>query len=130
MKANEIQIGDFVLYSNALAKVVEVNDMSKTAWFKVRATVKDDVKALEPITLTNEFFEKNGFKKTKDEKYCMCDDYCELSAEEYSDSIWLICCSDIECNLPVQKIMVSYVHQLQQFLRLCGEENMANSLKV
>lgn len=85
---------------------------------------------IEPIPITAEILEKNGFKKTTDEKYYMCDDYSELSAEEYSDSIWLICCSDIECNLPVQKIMVSYIHQLQQFLRLCGNENLANNFKI
>ena len=76
------------------------------------------------------YTKNKSLKKTTDEKYYMCDDYSELSAEEYSDSIWLICCADLECNLPVQKVMVSYVNQLQQFLRLCGEENLAKSLKV
>lgn len=123
MKVSEIQIGDWVEWMGNKCKVDLPLLMTE---YQDNA----DSNNVKPIPLTAEILEKNGFKKTTDEKYYMCDDYSELSAEEYSDSIWLICCSDIECNLPVQKIMVSYINQLQQFLCLCGEENLAKSLKV
>lgn len=125
MKANELMIGDLVIDKtlNAPHRVT-----AQDIFLLAENTINEN--NFEPIPLTAEILEKNGFKKTTDEKYYMCDDYSELSAEEYSDSIWLICCSDIECNLPVQKIMVSYIHQLQQFLRLCGLNELADNFKI
>lgn len=134
MKINELMIGDWVLFNGNPKKVTSlfVTDLGvdQIYVFEKTCQVGTISEYVEPIPLTAEILEKNGFKKTTDEKYCMCDDYYELSAEEYSDSIWLICCADLECNLPVQKVMVSYVNQLQQFLRLCGLSDLADNFKI
>ena len=134
MKANELQIGDIVIKRNkepiCIFEIDDYRGVINNEPDGYDSETNINIDEIEPIPLTAEILEKNGFKKTTDEKYYMCDDYSELSAEEYSDSIWLICCADLEYNLPVQKIMVSYVHQFQQFLRLCGEENLANHLTI
>lgn len=75
------------------------------------------------IPITPEILEKNGFVK----KRCgMCDvfewedEYNRIAIDEFSDSVWEVesCC--YEFDFPICRARVSFVHELQHALRLCG----------
>ena len=83
---------------------------------------------VQPIPLTAELLEKNGFRKTGPDgaphlqSYVLAGDYEDVYAKEINDGTWKIDVDCTEFNLPRQTAMVSYVHQLQNWFRLCGIE--------
>lgn len=79
---------------------------------------------LEPIPLTAEILEKNGFE-TEDAKeggFVICDDYYDIFIYEWSDSIWVARYESTEMYIPFEQATMSYVHELQHFLRTSGIE--------
>jgi hypothetical protein len=74
---------------------------------------------LEPIPLTPEILEKNFEKKTF---YGIYDDYFDLDIWEYSDGLYIVTYHSCEFNIPDQTIHLSWVHELQHFMRHCGIE--------
>lgn len=77
---------------------------------------------LEPIPLTPEILEKN-FGEAINGGYFEGDEFYELFIIEVTDGTWIIKHDNIEfSNIPRQQVMVSYVHELQHALRLCGIE--------
>ena len=83
---------------------------------------------LDPIPLTQEILEKNGFlyKKLKcigdNEIWRIEDDYYDIDIYDWSDSIWVFRYDCTEMSLPHTQVVMSYVHELQHALRLCGIE--------
>lgn len=119
MKANELMIGDFVrtIYSQKIVKVKEV----KQSCIYTEGNGYE-YNEIEPIPLTIEILERNGFKKddTLEKMY-----YCN----------WSICNDCISYDKETKEIRIfytlgrlvfvqplSYVHLLQHALRLCGIE--------
>lgn len=76
---------------------------------------------LTPIALTTTILEKNGFVQ-KGPIFVFADDYFDISIHELTDSIWTVTHHNCEMSLPDQRVHISYVHELQHFLRLCGVE--------
>lgn len=76
---------------------------------------------LIPIALTPAILEKNGFQQ-KGPVLVLPDDYYDISIHELTDSIWTVTHHNCEMSFPDQRVHVSYVHELQHFLRLCGVE--------
>lgn len=74
---------------------------------------------LEPIPLTPEILEKNFERKTF---YGIYDDYYDLDIREYSDGLYIATYHSCEFNIPDQTIHLSWVHELQHFMRHCGIE--------
>ena len=69
--------------------------------------VKNTVgKGLDPIPLTPDIFEKNGFKDIDKEEHCEGYDIYWTNGDGYS--------------INVQDLHLHYVHELQHALRLCG----------
>ena len=145
MKANDLMIGDWVQVAKDVCikkgTIVKVRSIDGDNSFPEKglkgcATCEpiDDrtisggvwVEYLEPIPLTPEILEKNGFIKNVLRKnvlvYVFSDneDYYTLVIDEYSDSIWRLEYTNNEFNTPITRIMFSYVHELQHALRLCG----------
>lgn len=80
---------------------------------------------LDPIPLTPEILEKNGFGYFSiggAENWYIKDDYYNLHICEWSDSIWVLRYDSTEMNIPCTKVTFSYIHELQHALRLCGIE--------
>jgi hypothetical protein len=83
---------------------------------------------LEPIPLTEEFFEKNGFKKVdydylepnllfeSDDKRIQITD-----VNNSGDGYWYVHVDNEDYDT-IGRCDVKYVHQFQQLLRLCGYE--------
>lgn len=76
---------------------------------------------LEPILLTSEILEKNGFKEDSTHNlWLLTDDYYDVIVKEWSDSIWVFRYDNTEVNIPHEQIIFSYVHSLQHAFRHCG----------
>lgn len=81
---------------------------------------------VQPIPLDTRQFEMNGFRKTGPDgaphlqSYVLAGDYEDVYAEEINDGTWKVDVDCTEFDLPRQTAMVSYVHQLQNWFRLCG----------
>ena len=80
----------------------------------------------EPIPITNELLEKNGFKRLVDknvgERWWIDDDYFDVIVYEWSDSIWVFRYDGTEMNTPHEQRVIGYLHELQHAFRDCGIE--------
>ena len=143
MKANDLMIGDWVWYDNQPYQIRQLGIFGENR-------DGDDYPAvcvgrpngvglilerneIEPISLTQEILEKNGFSSLNDEMFSACE------TETYSNQELKIYLSHIGCEYnPVQLVVYmgyepqervvlrmmpcQYVHELQHALRLCKIE--------
>ena len=116
MKANELMIGDLIRMDKAILHVTKL-------------TYGSDYDNCEPIPLTAEILEKNGFVRysTIVNGYVY---YIGDSIDYYLDYTCLdrSLCIKTECYLFDGE--VKYVHELQHALRLCGLNDLADNFKV
>lgn len=83
-------------------------------------------KDFEPIEITPEILEKNGFEKRefineincKEEYWIYCDDYYSLIISEINDKLYKVKHHSV-ISL-IEQLYISYIHQLQNALTLCG----------
>lgn len=132
MKAKELMLFDFVRRKKD-GKVMTVVELRYAE--TIAAITPDDVyygdmedyheSEIEPIPLTPEILEKNGFEKTRgmgETIYTFSDntEYYAIAIDEYSDTIWRVEYTNCEFNFPLIRNMVCYVHELQHCLKLVG----------
>lgn len=126
MRPNELMIGDYVRFKHGIDKVVGVSwvpGLGDCAWFAASATLfPESVEDVNPIPLTPEILENNGFEKSKMYEVwkIICDEY-ELRVTPWRVAIIFLDedgADKEEFSMPRPK----YVHQLQHALRLCGIE--------
>lgn len=94
----------------------------------------------EPIILTSEILEKNGWQSFVPTAYTCCqnhlsiknegDIHIEWNREDGTLSVWVDYSEDEEGTNPNLKASVKYVHELQDALRLIGLNEMANNFEV
>ena len=131
MKASNLMVYDWVRHINGTPMQVERID--KKAFACGIPHCWDYNNKYEPIPITQEILEKNGFKhRIIDcaEYYYIADDYYDITISEWSDSIWLVRYDCTEMSTPHEQMTCSYVHQLQNFLRLLGLSELADNFKV
>ena len=139
MKANELMIGDWVifgdeplkvqhLYNNGYDDVVAEIVEEGTNEYGVYEEIKDvPVVYCSPIPLTPEILEKNGFIKVNSQRY----DYgypdtdCYVKVNPKKNMIH-VNGRNANSNLYSH----SFVHQIQQALRLCGLNKIADNFKL
>lgn len=115
MKMVELMINDWV----------RMKIPSGTQWYteKVRCLTPYDELEYQPIPLTEEILKANGFihKDTMEEWW----------HEEYNPE-WGIRMSDFELTdeFKFGRAKITYVHELQHALRLCGLNELADNLVV
>lgn len=127
MKANELMIFDLVRRKkdNRTMIVVEIGYDEYIGAITTDDRYYGDFEdyhetQVEPIPLTPEILEKN-FGSALNGCYFEGDEFYELMIHEVNDGTWIIKHDNIEfSNIPRQQVMVSYVHELQHALRLCG----------
>ena len=110
MRAKDLMIGDWV-YDIILQGYTKVEVLTLSG---IKGTIHDNVwheKTFEPIPLTPEILEKNGFGEQRFERM----------------SVWSILGFSIELDFSTWKyywangdVEISSVHELQHALRLCG----------
>ncbi len=126
MKANELMIGDWVICNHYLDKPFYNR-------FGLGDFIKGDYDFCEPIPITPEILEKNGFKlKEEGKTYTMyVSVWNEISIISFAFFKETICGVDtlLECELGfaggvnrIHHCHIKYVHQLQHALRMCGIE--------
>lgn len=128
MKASELMIGDILRYKQDFPFASLQGKIAKVCGVDGRVDVKtiDDDKFhesehpnwLEPIPLTYEILEKNGFRKlvTYGTEKWLCNN---IRLNVYSsDGTWRFCADTNRNENSV--IYIHFVHQLQHALKLCG----------
>lgn len=82
-----------------------------------------DVDYYQPIPLTPEILEKNGFE--------LCYDPKGLYSYKRMFQLWFdMARNEITLSIGLYAIVLDYVHELQHALRLCGLIDLANNFKV
>ena len=126
MKATELMIGDLIKIKGHLDydKVQEIARDENMQWYISFACSATLFRAyeFEPIPLTSEILEKNGWKETE-------------YWHEYKDGNTIIQYSlsniwGIINEIEIEHFKCEYVHQLQHLLRLCGLNELADNFKV
>lgn len=122
MKPNELQIGDWV----------NANGTPK----KITLLTATQPLAVDPIPLTEEILEANGFSIDDSfhphRRWNSADHRVVLHNEdEYLNTFnkWHIHV-DTEDMRTIGSVELTYVHQYQQFLRLCGMQERADNFKI
>ena len=142
MKANELMIGDWVIVHHPTmpAESIQISaDWLKTIERINNGLIKEDsplFRIVEPIPLTAEILEKNGFEELMSEGKGVA---AIFGRKVEHTGVWMYCIPDTfdsvsyvpERKLLHLKVMESgitdlynlqYVHELQHFLRLFGIE--------
>lgn len=134
MKSSELQTGDFVRLkrTNEVVGVFEIDgdrnviNNEPDGYCSEKNIAVDDV---EPITLTLEILERNGFELRNGFLYHRIDDkphHYDFKLENggvfTSEGYTLQCC--------IYHLTIRYVHELQHALRLCRLNDLADNFKT
>ncbi len=124
MKASELSIGDWVLDTefdmNVPDKVSIIEDCGRV-WLEER-NVYQSLVYCEPIPLTPEILEKNF--EPKGERWYWGDEFSDIDIDEFTDGLWEVEVWNVEVGMLDCKIYISYVHELQHVLELCGIDRL------
>ena len=107
MKADELMIGDLVLYNETPQQILEISGIDNEVYLETDELVHQS--EIQPIPLTPEILEKNGFVVESRDCHGEPLQYCELV-----DGLWI----DISGENYFEG-KLEFVHQLQHALRLC-----------
>lgn len=128
----ELSVGNLVKFPHGIDKIIDlpyVEGKGVCASFAASATLFPvSVEDLEPIEITPEILEKNGFEKRefinevncKEEYWIYCDDYYSLVISEINDGLYKVEHHSEELINLIEQLYISYIHQLQNALTLCG----------
>lgn len=126
MKATELMIGDWVTVHHPTmpAECIQISaDWLRTIERINNGLIEEDsplFRIVEPIPLTKEILEKNGFKGRSRYIGEQGDYYCYIIVGEiFIEQPILLQVDGATCSLDV---IVKYVHEFQHALRLCGIE--------
>lgn len=112
MNINEIMIGDWILDGYQYAQVTGITCDGN---IETTANANSNIELLEPITITSEILEKNGFKQE--------DDDCYLWNENLERIIWFdggyTVITSVRCDRMYEGHCYD-VHEFQHLLDLCG----------
>lgn len=125
MKATEVMLNDLVMCNKKVCKVCSIEGVMVLVSFKdgEKLTIEDNI---EPIPLTAEILEKNGFEKQGFDGWL-------LEFGTYAESGHILWRTDYgEPHLLIESYSskhgdfrsfgICYVHELQHALKLCGIE--------
>ena len=104
LTAKDLMIGDYVYRPDCYDKVVEVRKDTILGSDPLRGLIP--IADLQPITLTAEILEKNGFKNIDTGLDC-----------DGSNIYWK---TNNGYSINTQDINLKFVHELQHAMRLCG----------
>lgn len=128
MEATELMIGDLVVHIPT-KKNVRIIGINPDGTIGVTAPLDDGSKfwwvfidSLNPIPLTPEILEKNGWKEMPSGTICYWD--------KTNKSNDIICDSGLPFSFLGRTFCPKYVHELQHALRLCGLNELADNFKV
>ncbi len=124
MKVTDLMVGDLVYIHEPECKGHRIDALDELdEQVGADGEVYDECD-IRPIPLTEEILVKNGFVGVElTDSYELNTDYYEIEVWKYSDGLWVVNVQWIEfSSTPESKATVSYLHELQHFLKLCGIE--------
>ena len=141
MKCSELMIGDYVKYQGHIYIVEEI---SAKGWVhlihsetRTRVSMASDyiIDLLEPIPLTPEILEKNGFKVDGYAILNLQDDkWLEYYFHEHRFSMYYEGIDEWQNHSQVRDVVYRsqpfYVHEMQHCLRLCCLNDLADNFKL
>ena len=122
MKSNELMISDWVMHTDPInnGEKVQVKEIHGDGYITVDGAI---TKRFEPIPLTAEILEKNGFVEFMPHNWQIVIDniMIEIRESEHNMAIWLDW-EEHDTGTYASYILPSpnYVHELQHALRLCN----------
>lgn len=123
MKA-ELMIGDWVYRPDCYDQVKEIRQNGIIGLDSLRGLI--GFSEIEPIPLTAEILEKNGFVYKEAEKTCATDAFhlwwLDGSIFTLDDDSWWRQIKDGKLRVKFGGFPLKYVHELQHALRLCNIE--------
>lgn len=124
MDVKSLQIGDYVNYRGQIIKVTSLYDKggSNEVGWSDKESVWVNADNVEPIPLTPEILEKNGFVNDRG-IYCWRDENKQITyfSKENNRPYCTYSFVNIESGcIVVNELPIEYVHELQHTLRLCG----------
>ena len=132
MKSTELMIGDWVeviLNSEKhFARVQTIDGYGDNATSNecVCDAIYYSIDELKPISLTPEILEKNGFEYDHSFHTWIYDEFTinhgYLIEEVYNEHLF-VWVADVH-------VAITYVHELQHILRLCGMNELADNFKI
>ena len=144
MKCKELMVGDFCRSGHGLPmQITNVGDDYAYATFEGNEgdpwEFDDKDEQPQPIEITYDLLEANGWKVLIDEYAVACDLCCFYESNsvllewDKSRKILTIWCDWIRGNGRISADIIipcKYIHQIQQVLRLAGMTELANNFKV
>ena len=133
IKSIDLMLNDWVLLNDEVAfgKVVNIcsNGYLGVDAFSAKGPcyVYNTEKAFSPVVLTEDILLKNGFKEHDRNLLDLA--ITQNSSIEYDREIKYFFYKNVD-TASVWAHSIEYVHQFQQFLRLCGLSELANNLKI
>ena len=136
LRAEELMVGDWVycIYPS-INKCLRVAEIKTVADDELKIVLFDDIrlvfseKYIDPIPLTPEILEKNGFEKLDFSHFQIGDRRLVLDADGRWDGplSWHWVVTEMDTNAKGQSVVLDYyiatinhVHELQHCLKLCG----------
>lgn len=125
MNVKELQIGDYVNYRGQIIKVTSLYDKggSNEVGWSDKESVWVNADHIEPVKITSEILEKNGFGKCKGNEFL-------FFKKEGGKLLYQVLWSAEDLYLEIasyksrtgefNRMGVEFVHQLLHALRLCG----------
>lgn len=137
LNCKSLMIGDWVIYKGKPTMIYEIDDdyhrinTEPDGYDSIRYIEISDI---NPIPITIEIFEKNGFVAEGDnfKMWTSADKRVILHNNDgYLNTFnkWHVHV-DTEDMRTIGCVELTYVHQFQQFLRLCGMNELADNFKI
>ena len=124
LKISDISIGDYISYCDRVYKVHSIDGQgligaSNDSYSSPH--ILKHIDYLEPIPITAEILEKNGFESTTNPNvFTLTHGVLQLYVSEELDGWYILFVNFIERLCILQVIRKSYIHELQHALRLAG----------
>lgn len=137
MKVTDLMLGDLILINGTTHRIQAIDSIdaeiqADDELYYVGEDRCHSEDKIEGIPITSEILEKNGIKKRGD-KYVVFgwegakQWYVTLEDFKPQFDFWFITSSDRDLNIIGQ---ISYIHQLQQALRLCKLNELADNFRI
>lgn len=124
MKANELMIGDWVVYQGdtEYTNPIKIEGMDIATDMLITSDREDvGLNGVEPIPLTEEILEQNGFVRHDKHEYSVTgSNYNYLKVRCYADTYFEIGNAFDEEGELQAFADIQHVHELQHALKLCG----------
>ena len=130
MKADELQIGDYVIRKNVpqeILKVVSIDSIKNTIYLDLDGLgITEKLENISPIEITDDNLVKMGFEKSLDplleqlDRWYSEDRRVEIRSEYFTntDAKWSIHVDNEDMD-SIGSCEITYIQEMQQFFRLC-----------